>query len=117
MRSCQDGASSRSAVADPDMCRRRGDVVRCSQLRPFPSGYAHERRWVSMPLPRLAVLFAAALVAFVPSTLANHPQAAHGDVIVFDHRTGNEWWVEVLVSGGASGSVSGIQAMDDSGPW
>lgn len=57
------------------------------------------------------------LLAFVPPTFANHPQVAHGDVIVFDHKTGNEWWVEVVLSGGASGSASAVQAMDTGGPW
>lgn len=57
------------------------------------------------------------LVALALPASANHPQATSGDVLVFDHKTGNEWWVEVLLSGGASGSVSGVQAMDTDGPW
>ncbi|HUR24742.1 MAG TPA: hypothetical protein VM327_01860 [Candidatus Thermoplasmatota archaeon] len=66
--------------------------------------------------PKLALPLAL-LLAFVPPALANHPQIAHGDVVVFDHKSGNEWWVEVVLSGGASGSVSGVQAMDTGGPW
>src|SRR5688500_14256524 len=58
----------------------------------------------------------ALLLAFVPPAFANHAQPAHGDVVVFDHKTGNEWWVEVVLSGGASGSVSSVQAMDTGGP-
>jgi hypothetical protein len=58
-----------------------------------------------------------ALAILAPLAAANHPQTAHGDVIVFDHRAGNEWWVEVTLSGGASGSVSKVEAMDTGGPW
>src|SRR5687768_16549956 len=66
---------------------------------------------------RLSVALAVGiLLAFVPPAFANHPQTAHGDVLVFDHKTGNEWWVEVVLSGGLSGSVSGLQAMDTGGP-
>src|SRR5688572_10140887 len=69
-------------------------------------------------VPRLPVALAVGLLlAFVPPTFANHPQAAHGDVVAFDHKTGNEWWVEVVLAGGASGSVSGVQAMDTGGAW
>ncbi|MEA3137412.1 MAG: hypothetical protein QOC71_1693 [Thermoplasmata archaeon] len=64
-----------------------------------------------------AVGLLVALVALVPPAFANHPQTGHGDVLVFDHKTGNEWWVEVVLSGGASGSVAGVQAMDTGGPW
>src|SRR5687767_1037713 len=56
-------------------------------------------------------------IAATPLAVGDHPQAAHGDVIVFDHNAGNEWWVEVVLSGGASGSVQGVQAMDTAGPW
>jgi hypothetical protein len=65
----------------------------------------------------LAAACVAALIALSVPATANHPQAAHGDVLVFDHKTGNEWWVEVVLSGGASGSVSGVQVMDTGGPW
>jgi hypothetical protein len=75
---------------------------------------------VTAPAPRRATAFALAgllLSLTAAEVAANHMQPAHGDAIVFDHRTGNEWWVEVQISGGASGSVSGVQAMDDGGPW
>lgn len=55
--------------------------------------------------------------AFALPAHAIHPQAASGGVIVFDHRSGNEWWVEVTLSGGASGSVAAVRAMDTGGPW
>jgi hypothetical protein len=66
---------------------------------------------------RLALVLAVVLLAFVPPSLGNHPQVAHGDVLAFDHKTGNEWWVEVVLTGGASGSVSAVQAMDTGGAW
>src|ERR1041385_1833215 len=68
----------------------------------------------------IRVLVGVALLAGLmlsPLSVANHVQVAHGDAIVFDHRTGNEWWVEVAVSGGAAGSVASIQAMDTGGAW
>jgi hypothetical protein len=71
-------------------------------------------------MPR-AVAFATtvlACLAFVslPAS-ANHVQVEQGKVIVFDHRTGNEWWVEVVLSGQDAGSVVRVEAMDYRGPW
>lgn len=66
--------------------------------------------------PLLAGLVVLATFAAQPAA-GDHAQAAHGDVIVFDHKGGNEWWVEVKLTGGASGSVQGVDAMDTGGPW
>jgi hypothetical protein len=67
---------------------------------------------------RLPVALAVGLLlAFVPPTFADHSQPAQGSAIVFDHKTGNEWWVEVILTGGASGSASSVQAMDTGGAW
>lgn len=71
-----------------------------------------------MTLTRAALFITLAfLLASLPQALANHPQSAHGDTLVFDHRTGNEWWVEVTLGGGAAASVAGVKAMDTGGPW
>lgn len=72
------------------------------------------RRW-ALPVSLAVVLSFVAVL--LPSAVGNHPQVAHGDAIVFDHKTGNEWWVEAVLSGGAAGSVSGVQAMDTGGAW
>jgi len=64
------------------------------------------------------LLAAGTLLAVLPSTAGNTPIPAHGDVIVFaDKAGGNEWWVEAVLSGGASGSVQSVDAMDTGGPW
>lgn len=41
------------------------------------------------------------------------PDAGGGADTTFDHRGGNEWWVQVDVTG----DPSSVQAMDDGGPW
>ena len=66
---------------------------------------------------RLTVLAAAALVAMALPTAANHVQTESGRIIVFDHVTGNEWWVEVALSGQDAGSVASVEAMDTNGAW
>jgi hypothetical protein len=48
---------------------------------------------------------------------ANHVQAANGKSVSFDHKTGNEWWVEVLLGGPDAASVSKVEGMDTGGPW
>src|SRR5688572_24471772 len=72
---------------------------------------------VRLPVALASGLLFVLAAPLAPPTSANHPQPAHGDLIVFDHKTGNEWWVEVVLSGGASGSVAGVQAMDTGGAW
>ena len=62
----------------------------------------------------LAMLLAAAFAA-LPG-LANHPQptnAEDGTRVTFDHRDGNEWWVEVIVEPG----VTQVLARREGGPW
>jgi len=67
------------------------------------------KAWM-LPLVGLALLF--------PGVAANHSQPVSGvGDVVFDHRTGNEWWVEVDLFGSAAGSVSRVEAMDTGGPW
>jgi hypothetical protein len=63
----------------------------------------------------VAVLLAA--FSLLPLALANHVQTDSGKAIVFDHWKGNEWWVEVHLSGQDAGSVAKVEAMDDGGPW
>ena len=60
---------------------------------------------------------ALAALTLVPLAAANHVQTDSGNVIVFDHKGGNEWWVEVLLSGQDAGSVVKVEATDDGGPW
>lgn len=73
------------------------------------------RGFAATLLAALTLLPAVALTA--PQAAANHVQTDSGNVIVFDHKGGNEWWVEVLLSGQDAGSVAKVEAMDDGGPW
>lgn len=57
------------------------------------------------------------LVVALPFVSANHSQSEGGRVVVFDHKTGNEWWVEVILSGQDAGSVVEVWAMDGLDPW
>jgi hypothetical protein len=71
---------------------------------------------------RSAALLASLGVALValsglPGTVANHPQTGSGKAVAFDHKTGNEWWVEVVLSGQDAGSAAKVEAMGDGGPW
>ncbi|MEA3189612.1 MAG: hypothetical protein QOD77_194 [Thermoplasmata archaeon] len=69
-----------------------------------------------LPLLAVALLLAAPLAAM--AVQANHLQtAASGRQVAFDHRTGNEWWVEVVLSGPDANSVSKVEAMDTGGAW
>ena len=63
--------------------------------------------------PLLSIL-ALAVLALPAAVVADHPQPASGDPVVFDHRVGNEWWVEVKVS---HPEVSQVLARAESGPW
>ncbi|MEA3189539.1 MAG: endoglucanase [Thermoplasmata archaeon] len=70
-------------------------------------------------MPRAALLVAllvAAAFLGVPAG-GNHLQNDTGKAIVFDHRTGNEWWVEVVLSGQGSGTVMTLEGQDTGGPW
>lgn len=67
----------------------------------------------------LTLLLAASLVA--PFALADHPQSmdgsAAGTYMTFDHRGGNEWWVEVRLAGPAADQNLNVFARDDGGDW
>ena len=62
---------------------------------------------------RFVVLLLAACM-LVPTAVSNHPQAEAGRSATFDHRTGNEWWVEAVVT--AQG-LAGVDARDTGGDW
>ena len=71
-------------------------------------------------LQRALTLAVAATILVLAVTFpaqANHPQTDSGKTIVFDHKTGNEWWVEVILSGQDAGSVATVLARDTDGPW
>jgi len=64
-----------------------------------------------------AILVAAAVLAMnVPGAGANHVQGAGGKSVAFDHKTGNEWWVEALLGGPDAASVAKVEGMDTGGP-
>ncbi|HUR62532.1 MAG TPA: hypothetical protein VM286_09250 [Candidatus Thermoplasmatota archaeon] len=66
----------------------------------------------------LAVLVVASFVLVLAPVQANHVQAEGGKTIVFDHKPGgNEYWVEVVLSGSSAASVARVDAMDYGGPW
>jgi hypothetical protein len=62
-------------------------------------------------LARLACLI---LMAGLLPVAANHIQTDSGKAIVFDHKTGNDWWVEVVLSGAAAPTVVTVNVMEDS---
>ncbi len=64
-----------------------------------------------------AVLFVAVLIPLVPVASSDHSQTASGKTVTFDHKTGNEWWVEVILRGPSAASVTKVEAKDDGGPW
>jgi outer membrane protein assembly factor BamB len=57
------------------------------------------------------------VVAATPYVAADHAQLESGKSIVFDHKTGNEWWVEVVLSGTDAPSVTLVESMDTGGAW
>ncbi len=65
----------------------------------------------------LVVLLALALIPIIPGVDGDHSQTANGKTITFDHKTGNEWWVEVILKGPSASSVTRVEAKDDGGPW
>lgn len=48
---------------------------------------------------------------------ADHTQTEDGKTLTFDHKTGNEWWVEVTLSGSDATSVVHVEAQDTDGAW
>ena len=69
--------------------------------------------------PSLRVASALVLLALVaaPFVSSNHLQAESGRTVSFDHKTGNEWWVEVTMAGPDAAAITKVEAMDTNGPW
>ncbi len=67
-----------------------------------------------VPMVASLLLVASGLLVVVS---AEHTQQADGKAVAFEHKTGNEWWVEVILSGPDASSVSKLEAKDDGGPW
>jgi hypothetical protein len=66
----------------------------------------------------LAVLLVlASLATAVPTAGADHLQASGSMSLSFDHKGGNEWWVEVRLGGASAASVKAVEAMDTGGAW
>jgi hypothetical protein len=72
------------------------------------------REWDGKMAARANLLPLLAVVLLAAPALADHPQPASGDPVTFDHRGGNEWWVEVRVS---HPETSGVLARAESGAW
>jgi hypothetical protein len=72
-----------------------------------------------MPPRRFLTLALSMVVAtlLVPLAPADHMQSENGRIVVFDHKGGNEWWVEVFLSGQDGGVASAVDAMDTDGTW
>ena len=68
---------------------------------------------------RIALFLAASLLAAggVGIAAADHVQTSNGRAISFDHKTGNEWWVEVVLGGADADAVSAVHARDTNGDW
>src|SRR5688572_22057901 len=69
-------------------------------------------RWLT-----LACVALFGLLMPLAAVQANHTQTGSGKTIVFDHRTGNEWWVELILTGASASSVSKVESMDTGGAW
>ncbi len=63
----------------------------------------------------IPLLTAILLIFTVPSGLAGHTDDDRD--VTFDHKTGNEWWVEVVLGGVDAASVTGVDAQDTDGDW
>lgn len=67
--------------------------------------------------PAVAMLL---LIGVAPSALADHPQPIENlgtETVRFDHRGGNEWWMEVNVTVTGGYQVNGVSARAESGTW
>jgi hypothetical protein len=56
------------------------------------------------------------LAAIVPAA-GDHVQSASGRSVAFDHRGGNEWWVEVFLGGAGGAQATAVSATDDGATW
>lgn len=63
------------------------------------------------------VTLASVLVLGATLGLPATAQEGQGRAVAFDHRTGNEWWVEVVLSGPDAATVTRVEAQDEGGPW
>jgi hypothetical protein len=59
-----------------------------------------------------AMLLAVTLLASALPVAANHLQTDSGKSISFDHKTGNAWWVEVVLGGSGASSVTRVDVME-----
>jgi hypothetical protein len=68
---------------------------------------------------RRVTLLATALLALGAWPLAANADHLQGSSpgLVFDHRGGNEWWVEVAVGGPDAARVTKVEASASGGPW
>src|SRR5687768_11369277 len=103
-------------------CPAGADFVgnpRMQQLWPHPVKPARGRATCMRvrAVAGLAVVLVLALLSSGVPVLANHVQSSGGKSVAFDHVTGNEWWVEVGLSGTDASTVSAVEAQDTNGPW
>ena len=70
-----------------------------------------------MDLRAPLVALALATVGFAGLASGNHVQQESGRSLSFDHKTGNEWWVEVVLGGSSASQVTRVEARDDGGAW
>ncbi|MEA3189540.1 MAG: hypothetical protein QOD77_122 [Thermoplasmata archaeon] len=61
----------------------------------------------------LAAFGVALLLGGLVPVQANHTQNDSGKSIVFDHKTGNDYWVEVVLGGAAASSVVRVDVQDE----
>jgi VCBS repeat protein len=59
------------------------------------------------------LLVVALVTAMTVPAAANHLQTDSGKSIAFDHKTGNEFWVEVVLGGADAGSVQRVEAQQE----
>ncbi|MEA3166746.1 MAG: hypothetical protein QOJ26_1620 [Thermoplasmata archaeon] len=67
-----------------------------------------------------ALLLALALCGLPPLVTADHqqpPEGGGGQGLSFDHRGGNEWWVEVALGGFFAPDAKQVSSRDDGGAW
>lgn len=68
----------------------------------------------------LAVGAVCALTAMAFAVQGEHaqpPEGGGGQAIHFDHKAGNEWWVEVSLAGFFKDDIDKVSARDDGGAW
>lgn len=65
----------------------------------------------------LTVFILVSLLATGMPTTADHSHEEEGRAVTFDHRGGNEWWVEVDLGGRDAASVARVEAQDTDGAW